>query len=361
VVELKPQEDAMLRSKPLLSPDHHYQSTSTVSFLIRLDFDHFLFLAAIAGLIALAPCVASAQTDNSSGSAVQANSKPQICDGLNHDDSHELSLGLRKARSSDEGADEAEQQAGSQVSPESKGGDVRLPELKNSSSAAPEQVLLCKKKKTSAEADTAHPVDPPSLDSSPLPKQGSDSRKVPTAPMVSYSDGELTVNAQNARLRDVIEAIRVRTGISVEFPSESMNDRVFDQVGPAPLRDALTSLLYGSGYNYVIQTSSQDPQTVTKLVLSSQPHVAASAPPRQAPQPLLEQADNPAPYGGVGANNEAPSLPVQPIQNPTTVGIPVGFNIQQAATVSGKTTGQILDELQKQQQQVLDAQAPPPQ
>jgi hypothetical protein len=41
------------------------------------------------------------------------------------------------------------------------------------------------------------------------------------------------------------------------------------------------------------------------------------------------------------------------------VGVPAGFNVRQAAAESGKTTGQILDELQKQQQQVLDAQAPP--
>jgi hypothetical protein len=351
MVELKPQEDAMLRSRSLLSADHNRPTHSTLPERTRLGSEHFLLLAALGALIASAPSV-SGQADNPTGGGQRASSQAQICDGLKHSDPHQLSLAIAKPQSFDEGTDAPEQQSTSQGSSELTNGDVRLPEVRSSSSTTQEQVLLCKKKKSGTE-----PVDPvdPSLPS----KQAADKEAVSTVPTVSYADGELTVNAQNARLGDVIEAIRVRTGISVEFLSESMNDRVFDRVGPAPLRDALTKLLYGSGLNYVIQTSSQNPQIVTKLVLSAQPQVAATGPPRQANQPVTEQADNQASSGGAGLNNEAPVLSVQPVQNPSAIGIPVGFNIQQAATASGKTTGQILDELQKQQQQVLDNQAPP--
>jgi hypothetical protein len=177
---------------------------------------------------------------------------------------------------------------------------------------------------------------------------------MPEVPIVSYADGQLSINAQNVPLGDVIEAIRVRTGIAVEFPSETMNDPVFDHVGPAPLRDALTQLLYGSGFNYIIQTSSQDPQTVTQLVLSTQLRVASSDPPKHANQPAPIQPD----IAELPANNELP-IQAAPIQSARQQGIPVGFNIQQAAKDSGKTPGEILDELQKRQQQVLDNQAPP--
>jgi hypothetical protein len=331
----------------LVSVDHNRPTHSTLPEFTRLGSEHFLVLTALGALIASAPSMLG-QTDNPTGGP-RASSQAQICEGTKPSDSHQLSLAIAKPHSSDEGTDVSDQQSTSQGSSELTNGDVRLPEVRSSSSTRQEQVLLCKKKESGTE-----PVGP--VDAPLLSNQAADKEVVPTPPTVSYADGELTVNAQNARLGDVIEAIRVRTGISVEFLSGSINDRVFDRVGPAPLRDALTKLLYGSGLNYVIQTSSQDPQIVTKLILSAQPQVAATGPPRQANQPVAEQADNRASSGGA---DEAPAVPVQPVQNPSAIGIPVGFNIQQAATASGKTTGQILDELQKQQQQVLDAQAPP--
>jgi hypothetical protein len=337
----------MLRSRSLLSTDHNRSIPSTLTERTRLDSEHVLLLIALGALLASPPPM-SGQTDNPGSGSQQASNQAQICDGTKVRDPHQLSLAIAKPQSSEEGTDVPEQQSTSQSSSELTNGDVRLPEVKSSSSATQEQVLFCKKKKSGSEPGV--PVDPP-LPSS----QAADNEAVSTLPTVSYADGKLTVNAQNSRLGDVIEAIRVRTGISVEFLSGTMNDRVFDQVGPAPLRDALTKLLYGAGLNYVIQTSSRDPQIVTKLVLSAQPQVAATGPPRPANQPVAEQADNQA----SGLNNEAPALPVQPVQNPSAIGIPVGFNIQQAATASGKTTGQILDELQKRQQQVLDDQAPP--
>jgi len=340
----------MLRSISLLTLDPSQRVPAAGHADIHPGSYHLLILATLAAFVAAATHV-SAQTDQASASSQETNSQAQICDGLNHGGANALSLTIRKTGTSTEGNDEAEQQTASQVSSESKSGDARLPELKNSGSEKQDQVLLCRKKKTGTEAETANPGDPPQP-----PAQVSEVHGSAAGPAVSYSDGELTVNPHNAPMKDVIEAIRVHTGISVDFPSESMNDRVFDQVGPAPLRDALTKLLYGSGYNYVIQTSPENPETVTRLFLSTQSHVAATEP-RPAPPPVVEQAEA---YGAT-PSTDAPAVPVQPIQNPTAIGIPVGFNIKEAAAASGKTTGQILDELQKQQQQILDSQAPQPQ
>jgi hypothetical protein len=145
-----------------------------------------------------------------------------------------------------------------------------------------------------------------------------------------------------------------------------MGNRIFDHVGPSPLREALVELLYGSGFNYIIKASSQDPQIVTGLILSAQAHGASAGTTQQASEPLAEQADAPTAYGVAGFRNEGPPEIIQPTPvatNPgaaSVPGIPPGFNVQKAAAASGKTPGQILDELQKQQLQALDDQNPQP-
>ena len=342
----------MLRSVSLSSGSVGRPTPSILAAQIKRGCEHFLLLASFGALIASASCV-SGQTDDSSGAGRHANPQAKICDGQKQSDAHRLSLAIAMVQASDEGMSAPEQQSASQVNSESTSKDVGLQEVQRSSSAKQEQEPLCKKTKSAGEpGQTDHYL--------PKTSQAGDPEAVPKVPTVSYADGRLSINAQNVRLGDVIEAIRVRVGISVEFPPEAMDDRVFDHVGPAPVRDALTQLLYGSGFNYVIQTSSQDPQIVTKLVLSAQPRVANAVSPQRASQPVPEQEVNQALYGGTGFNPDTQAEPIQPVATaPSQIGIPTGFNVQQAATASGKTPGQILDELQKRQLQVLDDQSPP--
>jgi hypothetical protein len=341
VVELEPQEDAMLRSRSLLCADDTLATPSTL-------YEHFVLLAALGVLIASPPPV-SGQTDNPSESSKQANPQAQICDGLRQGDPHLPSLSIAKPHSPDDGPSVAEQQSAPQSSSEPTGEAVQLPEIKSSSRVTQEEVLRC------AKPNMTKPVQPD--DPSPETDQSPQPARTPTIPIVSYAGGELTIHAENVPLRDVLEAIQARAGITVEFPQEAMEDSVFDHVGPVPAQAALAQLLYGSGYNYVIQTSSQDPQVVTKLVLSAQTHVASASPPQHPIPPKNEQADNQALYGN---NTQVAIEPIPPVPAASTlIGIPTGFNVQQAATTSGKTPGQILDELQKHQLQVLDDQSPP--
>jgi hypothetical protein len=357
---MEPQEDAMLRSRLSLSMnDRHPEPFITLPRCIRGCRERFLLLAALGGLIWSAPTL-SGQSNGSSSEDQRANSQVQICDGLKHNP-HQLSLGLNKEESTNTEANTTEQQSVSQSSSESTDKNLNLPQDHLSSSATQEQELICKRKRSGAELALPRDPSPPSGPSAAL-------EPLPTIPTVSYANGMLTINAQNVPLREVIDGIRVRAGIFVEFPAEPMEHRVFDHVGPAPLRDALIQLLYGSGLNYAIQTSSQDPQNVTKLILSSQPHLASAGSQQRANQPVVDQPETPALYGA-GFANESPGEPSQPIPPanqpaPTAsnvIGVPPGFNVQQAATASGKTPGQILDDLQKHQLQVLDEQNPPPQ
>lgn len=191
-----------------------------------------------------------------------------------------------------------------------------------------------------------------------------------TLPIVEVTSGKLIIRANGQDLFSVLDAVRTATGITIDMPASRTPDPVFVNVGPLSTQDALVALLEGAQYNYVIVGSEKDPQLVTRLVLSEQSSkpagslVASTHNEPATPQPEL--------YGGQGvegADGEAQipqpppgPPPIQPAAPPASV--PSGVNIQQMAAQSGKTTGQILDELQKRQLQQLDDQAvtpPPPQ
>jgi len=356
----------MVCSELSLSAEDDHPTPSYLPGHIRLGSAQLILFAVFGALIAPTPA-ALGQSENPADSGTSGSSKTEICDGLNHSDPRQLSLSRAKSQSSDPGVSIAEESSSSQGSSDLTSDKVSLPELQRSSSDAQQQVLLCKR--INGEMESMQPVE-----SASEAKQDSTRGEIPADPTVTYADGKLTVNAQNVPLVDVLETIRVRAGISVEFPPEGMRGRVFDHVGPAPLREALMQLLYGSGFNYIIQTSSQDPQVVTKLILSAQGHVDSAGAPQLATQPLPEQEDSPTAYGAAGFKNEAasdsvqndaPIEAVQPAPAASTItapaasaitGVPAGFNLQKAAAESGKTPGQILDELQRRQIQMLEDQ-----
>lgn len=88
-------------------------------------------------------------------------------------------------------------------------------------------------------------------------------------PIVSWDGKLLTIDAENAMLSDVLLAIRSRTGASIEMPGSASGERVAIHVGPAPIRDVLSSLLYGTNFNYVIQSSEDDASGLGKVMLIS--------------------------------------------------------------------------------------------
>src|ERR1700722_14730089 len=95
VVELEPQEDAMLRSRLSLCANDRHPAPFTLPECIRGCSERFLLLAALGILIWSAPTL-SGQTNASSSEDQRANSQVQICDGLKNSNSHQLSLGLNK-------------------------------------------------------------------------------------------------------------------------------------------------------------------------------------------------------------------------------------------------------------------------
>ncbi len=84
---------------------------------------------------------------------------------------------------------------------------------------------------------------------------------------ITYQNGELTIDAFNALLSDVLRAVRDRTGSVIPIPQDA-NERVNRQIGPGPVMTVLGSLLNETKFNYLIETVSADQNAPVRVVFS---------------------------------------------------------------------------------------------
>jgi hypothetical protein len=87
------------------------------------------------------------------------------------------------------------------------------------------------------------------------------------SPAVTFHNGELSIVAHNATLREILQMVGSQTGAIIEIPPGA-DERVAVQLGPGPARQVLASLLAGSDFNFIVLGSEKDPQVVAKVVLS---------------------------------------------------------------------------------------------
>jgi hypothetical protein len=64
---------------------------------------------------------------------------------------------------------------------------------------------------------------------------------------VRFQNGELTIEAQNATLAQILRAVQSQTGASVDIPSSANNERVATTIGPGQPSVVLNTLLNGRG------------------------------------------------------------------------------------------------------------------
>lgn len=105
-------------------------------------------------------------------------------------------------------------------------------------------------------------------------------------PVITWDGKLLTIDAENSSLEQILIAIRAQTNATMEIPASAASERVALQIGPASIRDVLSTLLYGSSFDYVIQSADDDPDSLRSLILTARgqaddsadaPAVAASA------------------------------------------------------------------------------------
>ena len=186
---------------------------------------------------------------------------------------------------------------------------------------------LCAGQEPAASAPGASGAEPPKVMS----------MAPPNPPKVTCKGDQLTVAADNSTLSSVLTAIRACTGVQIDIPDGASASRSFDQLGPGPARQVLTSLLNGTDFNYVIESSVADPEKVEAVLLiartSDKDKAAATladkgAVPTAARRAwALTQKNGRAVYNGnssedassADATSDAPAqeeTPASPIENP---------------------------------------------
>ncbi len=201
------------------------------------------------------------------------------------------------------------------------------------------------------------PPPPPTLEQS-----------APTAPRVSLQNGQLTIDAHNSTLTQVLRAVQSQTGASMEIPGSANSERVVAQLGPGQPGDVLRTLLNGSRFDYVILGVTGNPGAVQKVILTPRQgsSVGGSPTAQNNPQQNLQPSEGENDEGVPVADNaeqdyqyqEAPPAPppggfrrpMMPPQPPQPPDQQSGYNPgeQQNGT---KTPEQLMQELQQMQQQ----------
>ncbi len=89
----------------------------------------------------------------------------------------------------------------------------------------------------------------------------------PEPAIITYLNGELTIDAHYAFLSDILRAICERTGAIIPIP-QGTNERVNRQIGPGPVINVLGSLLNETNFDYLIEELNADQSAPVRVVLS---------------------------------------------------------------------------------------------
>jgi hypothetical protein len=187
------------------------------------------------------------------------------------------------------------------------------------------------------------------------------------APKVVFQNGQLSVQAHNSTLADVLREIRKQIGADFDVPSNA-TERVVADIGPGPARDVLMGLLNGTHFNYVIVGSLADPTSVQNVLLTPKtagPETASVVPPTRPgmPQRMVRggvpaaQAADTSDDNSADSADDPPDQPEAQEEQPQ----PQQPDQQNQAQQTPKTPEQLLQELQRQQQQQQQQQQSPQQ
>lgn len=115
---------------------------------------------------------------------------------------------------------------------------------------------------------------------------------------VQCHSGNLKIIATRVSLAAVLGEIHRCTGAEIAVPPEAQREEVVANLGPAPARQVLASLLNGSPYNFIVVGSDRDPNSLRKVMLSVRGPGGPSAPATIQPAPapaVAETAPEPPP------------------------------------------------------------------
>jgi AMIN domain len=129
---------------------------------------------------------------------------------------------------------------------------------------------------------------------------------------VEFLNGKLSIKADKATLAQVLFQVHQQTGADIAIPPAASQEQVVTNIGPAPVRDAMAALLYGSPYDFVLVGSDRNPGQLSSVLLTPRGNSSGAAFPASSGPP---GADN-----SVGLPPEPdpvpqPFIPPEPPQN----------------------------------------------
>ncbi len=108
-------------------------------------------------------------------------------------------------------------------------------------------------------------------------------------PRVIYGTRRLTIDSQNSAFSDVLRAVCREIGAELEMPAGIGDERAVVHVYGST-REAIRELLNGSGLNYIIMGSPENPDIVQKLILTKAAFASAVSQPVHVAPEVIQSA-----------------------------------------------------------------------
>ena len=192
--------------------------------------------------------------------------------------------------------------------------------------------LVCAQAQPARQASSSHSHKQPAAAqilpaTPPAPDWPMNDQPKPAA--VAWSKDQLSIDATNSSLQQILASVASATGASVDGVSK--DERIFGTFGPAPARDVLAQLLQGTGYNILMvgdqgqgvprqiiltaRNNNKNPQGVTRSTSEdndddSVPEVQYDPPPQPQQPPPQQQQMPLRPGFNPGVNAQQPGQPV---------------------------------------------------
>jgi hypothetical protein len=125
--------------------------------------------------------------------------------------------------------------------------------------------------------------------------------------LVDFSNGLLSIDADQATLSEVLYEVQRRTGADVAIPAGAERDKVVIKAGPGSPKDVMAALLNGSHFNFILVGSMGDKSGVRSVILT--PKTGGPSPPSPSETPDQPGPDQQPLAEGVGDGTPPPPTP----------------------------------------------------
>ena len=149
--------------------------------------------------------------------------------------------------------------------------------------AIPAQTVAPQPAPTSIAASVPASIPQPVVSPAPSPE--------PMA-AVNYTQGQLTVVAQNASLGTVLKLISAKTGAVIDLAPELQNEPVIAQIGPTAVQEVMAALLDSPKIDYIIMGSGNASGGMERILVRTRQSFGRNVISMSRPQPApAEQAE----------------------------------------------------------------------